>query len=319
MVFNCTSGIASLEALKAVGAKNLQGKTLVDVSNPLDFSRGMPPTLTVCNTDSLGEQIQRAFPTAKVVKTLNTVTCAMMVDPAAIPGVHTMFVSGNDANAKAEVINILKTGFGWKEVMDLGEITGARGAPKGRTAADRGGFPTNYCGKSRTSYYWDNFDMEAPMQVHRTALFAVACAVVLTGCSASSAAISESDRGAMKSAVDGFTKAILGGDFAAAAAYWAEDATALPPHAATAHGRPAIQKLFAGFGKTTAFKQDVLETDGRGDLAYSRIAFDVTFTPPGATASITDKGKGILVWGKQRDGTWLVTRGAWNSDLPLPK
>ena len=193
------------------------------------------------------------------------------------------------------------------------------GVHKGRTAADRGGFPTNYCGKSRTSYYWDNFDMEAPMQVYRTALFAAVCAVVLTGCSASSAAISESDRGAMKSAVDGFTKAILGGDFAAAAAYWAEDATALPPHAATAHGRPAIQKLFAGFGKTTAFKQDVLETDGRGDLAYSRIAFDVTFTPPGATASITDKGKGILVWGKQRDGTWLVTRGAWNSDLPLPK
>ncbi|MDP9203329.1 MAG: NAD(P)-binding domain-containing protein [Gemmatimonadota bacterium] len=126
MVFNCTSGIASLEALKAAGAKNLQGKTLVDVSNPLDFSKGMPPTLTVCNTDSLGEQIQRAFPTAKVVKTLNTVTSALMVDPAIIPGVHTMFVSGNDAKAKAEVINILKTGFGWKEVMDLGDISGAR-------------------------------------------------------------------------------------------------------------------------------------------------------------------------------------------------
>jgi predicted dinucleotide-binding enzyme len=126
MVFNCTSGMASLEALKAAGAQNLQGKVLVDVSNPLDFSKGMPPTLSVCNTDSVGEQIQRAFPTAKVVKSLNTVTVAVMVEPSLIPGVHTMFVSGNDAKAKAEVIDLLKTGFGWKEVMDLGDITGAR-------------------------------------------------------------------------------------------------------------------------------------------------------------------------------------------------
>jgi predicted dinucleotide-binding enzyme len=126
IVFNCTSGMASLEALKAAGAKNLQGKVLVDVSNPLDFSKGMPPTLSVCNTDSLGEQIQRAYPTAKVVKSLNTVTAAAMVEPLLIPGAHTMFVSGNDAKAKAEVINLLKTGFGWKEVMDLGDITGAR-------------------------------------------------------------------------------------------------------------------------------------------------------------------------------------------------
>jgi predicted dinucleotide-binding enzyme len=126
VVFNCTSGVASLEALKAAGANNLQGKIVVDVTNPLDFSKGMPPTFTVCNTDSLGEQIQRAFPTAKVVKTLNTVAAAVMVDPSTIPGVHTMFVSGNDARAKAEVINILKTGFGWKEIIDLGDISGAR-------------------------------------------------------------------------------------------------------------------------------------------------------------------------------------------------
>jgi predicted dinucleotide-binding enzyme len=126
MVFNCTAGVASLEALKAAGAQNLQGKVLVDVSNPLDFSKGMPPTHSVCNTDSLAEQIQRAFPTAKVVKSLNTVTAALMVDPSLIPGVHTMFVSGNDAKAKGEVIDLLKTGFGWKEVIDLGDITAAR-------------------------------------------------------------------------------------------------------------------------------------------------------------------------------------------------
>jgi len=126
MVFNCTPGMASLDALNAAGSKNLSGKILVDVSNPLDFSRGMPPTLSVCNTDSVGEQIQRAFPATKVVKTLNTVTAMVMVDPALIPGVHTMFVSGNDSAAKAEVINLLKSGFGWKEVIDLGDIVGAR-------------------------------------------------------------------------------------------------------------------------------------------------------------------------------------------------
>ena len=126
MLFNCTSGMVSLAALSAAGARNLNGKILVDVSNPLDFSKGMPPTLSVCNTDSLGEQIQRAYPLAKVVKSLNTVTAALMVEPSLVPGVHTMFVSGNDAQAKAEVINLLETGFGWKEVMDLGDITGAR-------------------------------------------------------------------------------------------------------------------------------------------------------------------------------------------------
>src|ERR1700682_1770993 len=126
IVFNCTAGMASLEALKAAGAKNLEGKTLVDVSNPLDFSKGMPPTFSVPNTDSLGEQIQRAFPTAHVVKSLNSVTAAVMVEPSMIPGVHDMFVSGNDAKAKAQVINLLKTALGWKEVIDLGDIKGAR-------------------------------------------------------------------------------------------------------------------------------------------------------------------------------------------------
>jgi hypothetical protein len=126
IVFNCTAGMASLEALNAAGSKNLSGKTLVDVSNPLDFSKGMPPTLSVCNNESLAEQIQRAFPAAKVVKTLNTVNASVMVNPALIPGVHTMFVSGNDSAAKAEIINLLKSGFGWKDVLDLGDITGAR-------------------------------------------------------------------------------------------------------------------------------------------------------------------------------------------------
>jgi predicted dinucleotide-binding enzyme len=128
MLFNCTSGQGSLAALTRAGAENLRGKVLVDISNPLDFSRGMPPSLTVVNTDSLGEQIQRAFPETRVVKTLNTITAAVMVNPALVPGDHDVFVSGNDAAAKAEVTALLREGFGWRSVIDLGDITTARGA-----------------------------------------------------------------------------------------------------------------------------------------------------------------------------------------------
>jgi len=127
IIFNCTAGAASLAALKLAGAKNLKGKILVDISNPLDFSKGMPPTLTVCNTDSLGEQIQRAFPEAKVVKALNTINCNVMVTPHIIPGTHDIFMSGNDSNAKSKVREILTDWFGWKSVIDLGDISTARG------------------------------------------------------------------------------------------------------------------------------------------------------------------------------------------------
>jgi hypothetical protein len=127
IAFNCTSGTGALAALTAAGAANLSGKILVDISNPLDFSKGMPPTLTVCNSDSLGEQIQRAFPDVKVVKTLNTLNCNLMVNPASLPGEHDVFVSGNDAAAKGRVVEILKGWFGWRHVIDLGDISTARG------------------------------------------------------------------------------------------------------------------------------------------------------------------------------------------------
>jgi predicted dinucleotide-binding enzyme len=128
IIFNCTAGTVSLEVLRTVGAMHLNGKILVDVANPLDFSRGMPPSLTVCNTDSLGEQIQRAFPGVRVVKTLNTMTARLMVNPGLVPGDHDAFVSGNDVDAKAAVTRILKEWFGWRSVVDLGDITTARGA-----------------------------------------------------------------------------------------------------------------------------------------------------------------------------------------------
>jgi predicted dinucleotide-binding enzyme len=126
MVFNCTGGMVSLAALNEAGAENLKNKVVVDVSNPLDFSHGFPPTLTVCNTDSVAEQIQRAFPDAKVVKALNTMTASLMVNPAAVPGDHDLFLCGNDADAKARVTELLRS-FGWRGILDLGDITAARG------------------------------------------------------------------------------------------------------------------------------------------------------------------------------------------------
>jgi predicted dinucleotide-binding enzyme len=127
IVFNCTSGQASLAALSSAGAANLDGKIIVDVSNPLDFSQGFPPTLSVCNTDSVAEQIQSAFPNSKVVKSLNTMTAAVMVNPALVPGEHDIFVSGNDADAKRQVSDLLRS-FGWRTIIDLGDVTSARGA-----------------------------------------------------------------------------------------------------------------------------------------------------------------------------------------------
>lgn len=129
LILNATRGSVTLDVLHAAGAENLQGKVLVDISNPLDFSNGVPPTLTVCNTDSVGEQIQAAFPEAKVVKTLNTVSASVMVDPSLVPGDHTLFVSGNDAEAKKFVeTTLLRKWFGWKNVIDLGDIKSSRGA-----------------------------------------------------------------------------------------------------------------------------------------------------------------------------------------------
>jgi predicted dinucleotide-binding enzyme len=121
--------VHSLAALEAADADNLAGKVLVDVANALDFSAGRPPTLAVVNTDSLGEQIQRAFPAAKVVKALNTMNCEVMVDPAKVPGAHNVFVCGDDADAKQQVGDLLQS-FGWpaESIVDLGGIEAARGA-----------------------------------------------------------------------------------------------------------------------------------------------------------------------------------------------
>ena len=126
MIFNCTNGAGTMAALDAAGDASLRGKVLVDVANPLDFSRGMPPTLLISNTDSLGEQVQRAHPDTRVVKALNTMNCNVMVNPAQVPGEHDVFLCGNDPAAKAEVSALLRS-FGWQNIVDVGDISASRG------------------------------------------------------------------------------------------------------------------------------------------------------------------------------------------------
>ena len=127
VVVNATNGQASLAALGEVGSDHLAGKVILDVANPLDFSQGFPPTLSVKDTDSLAEQIQRAFPEARVVKSLNTVTAAVMVDPSTVgDGDTTVFVAGDDEEARQQVSELLRE-LGWLDIVELDGLQNARG------------------------------------------------------------------------------------------------------------------------------------------------------------------------------------------------
>lgn len=127
VLVNATNGAHAIEALQACGESGLAGKVVLDVTNALDMSRGFPPRIGASSDDSLGEQIQRAFPHARVVKTLNTMNCDVMVDPSLAPG-GVVFISGNDEPAKRQAAAML-TEFGWRhqDIVDLGDITAARG------------------------------------------------------------------------------------------------------------------------------------------------------------------------------------------------
>lgn len=128
IIINAIHGAAAVETLKPL-ERALDGKILIDITNPLDFSKGMPPSLFVSNTDSLGEQIQRALPKTKVVKTLNTMNAVLQVDARRLAGGdHHIFLCGNDASAKSRVTALLGEWYGWENVIDLGDITTARGA-----------------------------------------------------------------------------------------------------------------------------------------------------------------------------------------------
>lgn len=127
LIINATPGTVSLAVLAEAGEENLNGKVLLDVSNPLDGSSGFPPSLAVCNTDSIAETIQRTYPQVDVVKSLNTVTAPVMVDPGRLPAPHEMFMAGNDAEAKSTVSAVLQE-FGWEpaHIRDLGGLDAAR-------------------------------------------------------------------------------------------------------------------------------------------------------------------------------------------------
>ena len=128
VLLNATSGGASVAVLEEVGEGPLEGKVLIDLANPLDFSQGMPPQLTFCNTDSLGERIQQRFPGTRVVKALNTLNYQIMVDPRLVPGAHQVFICGDDSSAKATTTALLGE-LGWPEdrILDLGGIRSSRG------------------------------------------------------------------------------------------------------------------------------------------------------------------------------------------------
>ena len=123
LVVNALNGQVAVQALAAL-SERLAGKVVLDISNPLDFSTGQLE-LFVCNTDSLGEQIQRVLPYTRVVKALCTVTADVQVDAAVIGGESDMFIAGDDADAKAAVAELIR-GYGWERIIDLGDITAAR-------------------------------------------------------------------------------------------------------------------------------------------------------------------------------------------------
>jgi predicted dinucleotide-binding enzyme len=128
LIIFAMNGKFAIECLNSIDSALLNGKVLIDISNPLDFSNGFPPSLFISNTESLGELIQNTFPELKVVKTLNTMSNPIMINPKILEGDHSVFLSGNDSEAKS-FVTLLLNSFGWesKNIIDLGDITTARG------------------------------------------------------------------------------------------------------------------------------------------------------------------------------------------------
>jgi 8-hydroxy-5-deazaflavin:NADPH oxidoreductase len=122
---NATRGETALDALRAVGPA-LSGKVVIDTTNALDFSQGFPPSLFVSNTDSLSEQLQRALPEARLVKMFNTMNNQVMAHPTSLGQESTIFLAGNDESARGTAAALARD-LGWTDVLDLGDLTAARG------------------------------------------------------------------------------------------------------------------------------------------------------------------------------------------------
>ena len=157
------------------------------------------------------------------------------------------------------------------------------------------------------------------MQIRRSLALAILSALGLSGCANAPGAFTDAERDAIRTSIEEFTRAVGKGDFATAAGLDAEDGVIMPPNTPAVEGRAGIQKTLEGFGRPQAFSQPVVEIDGVGDLAYARVNYARTLTPPNTTTPVNDTGKVLIVLRKQSDGKWRTTRGIFNSDLPLAK
>jgi len=118
-------GNAAADAIAEAGPANFGGKVVIDAMNPLDFSAGFPPKLSITGEDSLGERVQRELPDARVVKAFNTIGNQYFVDPGFSEGQPTMLIAGDDEAAKRTVGDVLAD-FGWPAAVDIGGIEGSR-------------------------------------------------------------------------------------------------------------------------------------------------------------------------------------------------
>jgi uncharacterized protein (TIGR02246 family) len=154
---------------------------------------------------------------------------------------------------------------------------------------------------------------------HRALTVAVLLVAALPGCATQTAAFSDSDKSGIRTTVEEFMAAINRGDHAAAAALYAENGVIMPPNGPAVEGRAGIQKVLEGLGRPQAFSQSIVEIEGEGNLAYAHLDFDLTMTPPNATAPVNDRGKGLIVMRKEADGRWRTIRGMHNSSLPASR
>ncbi len=153
------------------------------------------------------------------------------------------------------------------------------------------------------------------MLPRRTLAALVLSGLALSACQQGPTPLTDADRNAIRTVVANFDKAVLAGDWPAVVSVYAADGILLPPNAPAVQGRAAMQSFFSGLPKITAFRQSVVEIGGEGNLAYPRGTYEMTMMPAGAKAPLKDTGKVIAVWRKQPNGSWLVTRVMWNSDL----